>query len=155
MQCRAGEPVPGSRTSLRSQRSKSEGCRAEVPVVWERRRAGQTFLLRASARRANSLPGRLIVGQRSRIAGSECWCIAIRDSEKSNLGHPTCKAWEAHSSPGSQFSIVLVIGKTGKQGRERGRGRFLTQPDGETGSCLSYKEMLRVQFLLGRPICGG
>jgi hypothetical protein len=25
-------------------------------------------------------------------------------------------------------------------------------PDGETGSCLSYKEMLRVQFLLGRPI---
>src|SRR3954471_11214337 len=24
-------------------------------------------------------------------------------------------------------------------------------PDGETGSCLCYKEMLRVQFLLGRP----
>src|SRR5262249_39346183 len=25
-------------------------------------------------------------------------------------------------------------------------------PDGEIGSCLSYKEMLRVQFLLGRPL---
>jgi hypothetical protein len=29
--------------------------------------------------------------------------------------------------------------------------RILAAPDGETGSRLSYKEKLKVQFLLGQP----
>jgi hypothetical protein len=37
------------------------------------------------------------------------------------------------------------------QPRQRGKLPLPNTPDGETGSCLSYKEMLRVQFLLGRP----
>jgi hypothetical protein len=42
-----------------------------------------------------------------------------------------------------------------RNGTESRKSSFVNRkskpPDGETGSCLSYKEMLRVQFLLGRP----
>ena len=36
-------------------------------------------------------------------------CITVRDSEQRNLGHPSCKAWEAHTCRADQFQNAAVV----------------------------------------------
>src|SRR5580704_10075524 len=62
----------------------------------------------------------------------------------------------ASPSPAANFNFRYTIYEPLSNQRVARKSSFVYRkfqtPDGERESCLSYKEMLKVQFLLGRPI---